>query len=183
MTVLLDGVETVVQLFSMRLSYSGRTFARTSLREDRPSLFTGLLAAFAAFGGLPRYAVFDNAKTAVTRILRGRDRKQNNAFAEFRGALALRVEFAAPAKGNEKGGVEGIHGFIEDNFFRPVPAFATLNELNLALAEFCLADMTRTIAGQQESIGERFAQEAMLLHPLPVVLPRACVHERLPVGL
>lgn len=177
MTVLLDGVETVVQLFSMRLSYSGRTFARTSLREDRPSLFTGLLAAFAAFGGLPRYAVFDNAKTAVTRILRGSDRKQNNAFAAFRGALALRVEFAAPAKGNEKGGVEGIHGFIEDNFFRPMPAFATLEELNVALAAFCQADMTRTVAGQQESIGERFAQEATLLYPLPVVLPRACVTE------
>lgn len=177
MTVLLDGVETVVQLFSMRLSYSGRTFARTSLREDRPSLFAGLLAAFEAFGGLPRYAVFDNAKTAVTRILRGRDREQNDAFAEFRGALALRVEFAAPAKGNEKGGVEGIHGFIEDNFFRPMPAFATLDELNLALAEFCLADMTRTVAEQHESIGERFAQEAALLHPLPAVLPRACVTE------
>jgi transposase len=177
MTVLLDGVETVVQLFSMRLSYSGRTFARTSLREDRPSLFAGLLAAFEAFGGLPRYAVFDNAKTAVTRILRGRDRKQNDAFAGFCGALALRVEFAAPAKGNEKGGVEGIHGFIEDNFFRPMPAFATLEELNVALAAFCLADMARTVAGQQESIGERFAREVALLYPLPTVLPRACVTE------
>jgi len=177
MTVLLNGVETVVQLFAMRLSYSGRTFARTSMREDRPALFTGLLAAFAAFGGLPRYAVFDNAKTAVTRILRGRDRKQNDVFAGFSGALALRVEFAAPAKGNEKGGVEGIHGFIEDNFFRPMPAFATLDELNVALAAFCLADMTRTVAGQQESIGERFAREATLLYPLPTVLPRACVME------
>jgi transposase len=178
MTVLLAGVETVVQLFVMRLSYSGRTFARTSLREDRPSLFTGMLAAFEAFGGLPRYAVFDNAKTAVTRILRSRDREQNDAFAEFRGALALRVEFAAPAKGNEKGGVEGIHGFIEDNFFRPMPAFETLNELNVALAAFCLADMTRTVSGQQESIGERFAQEATLLYPLPLVLPRTCVTEK-----
>jgi transposase len=182
MTVLLGGVETVVQLFSMRLSYSGRTFARTSLREDRPSLFAGMLAAFEAFGGLPRYAVFDNAKTAVTRILRGRDRKQNDAFAEFSGALALRVEFAAPAKGNEKGGVEGIHGFIEDNFFRPIPAFATLEELNVALAAFCLADMMRTVSGQQESIGERFAQEESLLYPLPVVLPRTCVTEKVRIN-
>ena len=33
-------------------------------------------------------------------------------------ALSLNVDFAAPAKGNEKGGVEGTHGFIKDNFFK-----------------------------------------------------------------
>jgi hypothetical protein len=59
-----------------------------------------------------------------------------------------------------------------------MPSFATLEELNVALAAFCLADMTRTVSGQQESIGERFAQEATLLYPLPVVLPRACVTEK-----
>lgn len=177
MTVLLNGVQTVVQVFVMRLSYSGRTFARASMREDRPSLFAGLLGALTAFGGLPRSAVFDNATTAVVRVLRGRDRTENKAFAEFRGALALNVEFAAPAKGNEKGGVEGIHGFVEDNFFRPMPAFESLDELNVTLAAFCQADLTRTAAGHQESIGERFAREAPALHPLPAVLPRACITE------
>jgi hypothetical protein len=58
-----------------------------------------------------------------------------------------------------------------------MPAFATLEELNVALAAFCLADMARTVAGQQESIGERFAREVALLYPLPTVLPRACVTE------
>jgi transposase len=47
MTVRLAGIETVVQLFVLRLSYSGRIFARASLRQDRPSLFAGLLAGFA----------------------------------------------------------------------------------------------------------------------------------------
>ena len=46
-----------------------------------------------------------------------------------------------------------------------------------AIVDGYAADMTRTVAGQQESIGERFAQEATLLHPLPAVLPRACVTE------
>lgn len=177
MTVLLGGVETVVQLFVVRLSYSGRTFARTSMREDRPSLFAGLLAAFTAFGGLPRSAVFDNASTAVTRVLQGRNRAENDEFAAFRGGLMLNVEFAAPAKGNEKGGVEGIHGFVEDNFFRPIPSFASMDELNVALEAFCNADLARIAAGQQESIGERFARESAALYPLPIVLPRACVTE------
>lgn len=175
MRVILDGILTNVQLFVVRLSYSGRIFARASMRCDQPALFTGLLNAFVAFGGLPRSAVFDNATTAIKRILRGRNREENEAFAAFRGGLALLVEFAAPAKGNEKGGVEGIHGFIEDNFFRPTPSFDSLDALNAALLAFCQADLARTAAGRQETIGERFARESAALSPLPIVLPRTCI--------
>ena len=74
--------------------------------------------------------------------MRGRNRAENEAFAAFRGGLALHVAFAAPAKGNEKGGVEGVHGYIEDNFFRPIPSFADLDELNAALVVFCDASLS-----------------------------------------
>jgi hypothetical protein len=40
--VLLAGVGVVVQLFAIRLSYSGRYFARVSRRCDQVPLFTGL---------------------------------------------------------------------------------------------------------------------------------------------
>jgi transposase len=162
MSVRLAGVLVVIQLFVLRLSYSGRFMSR-------------LLAGFTAFGGVTRSSIFDNASTAVTRILRGRDRDQNAKFAEFRGGLSLNVEFAAPAKGNQKGGVEGTHGFIEDNFFRPIPDFADFDELNRALVVFSDASLTRIIAPNTESIAERFAREQPLLLPLPSVLPRACV--------
>jgi transposase len=175
MSVRLAGVLVVIQLFVLRLSYSGRFMARASMRCDQPALFAGLLAGFTAFGGVTRSSIFDNASTAVTRILRGRDRDQNAKFAEFRGGLSLNVEFAAPAKGNQKGGVEGTHGFIEDNFFRPIPDFADFDELNRALVVFSDASLTRIIAPNTESIAERFAREQPLLLPLPSVLPRACV--------
>jgi transposase len=149
MTAILAGVPTVVQVFVVRMSYSGRIFARASLRCDRPSIYAGLLAAVVTFGGLPRRAIFDNPKTAVQRILRGPKREENKDFLAFRGSLALVVEFAAPAKGNEKGGVEGIHGFIEDNFFRPTPEFADLDALNAALRDFCQADLARVAARAQ----------------------------------
>jgi len=74
--------------------------ARASMRCDQPSLFEGLLAGFMAFGGLTRTSIFDNASTAVKRVLRGRNREENEAFAAFRGGLALHVALAAPAKGN-----------------------------------------------------------------------------------
>ncbi len=89
----------------------------------------------------------------------------------------LDVRFAAPEKGNEKGGVEGVHGYIEDNFFRPTPTFDDLASLNAALLAFCDRDRLRTQAGQTETIGERFAHEAPLLGALPEMLPRTCVVE------
>ncbi len=177
MSVMLAGVLVVLQLFVMRLSYSGRTFARVSMRCDRPSLFTGLLEACQHFGGTPRTSLFDNASTAVARVLRGPSRTENTLFAEFRGGLMLDVRFAAPGKGNEKGGVEGVHGYIEDNFFRPTPTYDDLASLNAALLAFCERDMLRTQAGQTETIGARFAHEAPLLGALPEVLPRTCVVE------
>ncbi len=175
MSVLLAGVVVVVQLFVVRLSYSGRFMARASMRCDQPSLFAGLLAGFAAFGGLTRTSIFDNASTAVTRVLRGRNRAENEAFTAFRGGLALHVAFAAPAKGNEKGGVEGLHGYIEDNFFRPIPSYVDLDELNAALVVFCDASLSREHTTHHETIGDRFAREQPTLQALPMVLPRACV--------
>jgi transposase len=175
MSVLLAGVMVVVELFVVRLSYSGRFMARASIRCDQPSLFAGLLAGFMAFGGLTRSSIFDNASTAVRRILRGRNREENEAFAAFRGGLALHVVFAAPAKGNEKGGVEGVHGYIEDNFFRPMPSFADLDELNAALVVFCDASLAREHSTYHETIGARFAREQPELQSLPAVLPRPCV--------
>lgn len=175
MTVRLGGNEVVVELFVLRLSYSGRWCARASMKCDQPSLFAGLLHGYKTFGGLTRSAIFDNATTAVKRVLRGRSREENEAFVAFRGGLALAVEFAAPAKGNEKGGVEGMHGFIEDNFFRPIPEFETIDELNVALAAFAENDLARVHSVHRETIGVRFAREANALLPLPITLPRACV--------
>jgi len=173
--VLLSGVLTVLQLFVARLSYSGKIFARVSLRADQPAIFAGLLGAVVHFGGVPRVGVFDNAKIAVTKVLHGRDREENKVFREFCGSLALEIEFAAPAKGNEKGGVEGACGFVEDNFFRPIPECDCLETLNAALLQFCVDDEARRSAAHQETIGERFAHERSQLRPLPPVLPAPCV--------
>jgi len=175
MPAIIAGVLVTLQVFAMRLSYSGAFFARASYHEDRPSLFTGLLAAVRFFEGLPRVAIFDNPKTAVQRILRGRNREQNGEFRAFCGALALEVEFAAPRRGNEKGGVEGLMGYIEDNVFRPIPSFASVEECNAELERFCRNDLQRQHSIHRERIGERFARDRAALRPLPERLPQPCI--------
>lgn len=151
MKAIIAGVLVELRVFAVRLSYSGHFYARASHREDRPSLFAGLLRAAQFFGGLTRVAIFDNAKTAVQKILKGRDREENPAFRAFCGALALKVEYAAPRSGNEKGGVEGCVGYIEDNFFRPTPSYVSLDALNEHLEQFCLESLKRQHSDHRES--------------------------------
>ena len=177
MQVVIAGVLTIVNVFAMRLSYSGAFFARASYSEDRPALFAGLLAAVKFFGGLPRVAIFDNAKTAVTRILRGRNRVENDQFRRFCGELALKVEFAAPRSGNEKGGVEGVMGYIEDNQFRPLPSYATIEALNIELGHLCVANLSNIHSMHRELVGDRFDRERPALRQLPEPLPDPCVRE------
>jgi transposase len=175
MRAVLAGEELEVQIFVMRLSYSGHFYARASHRQDRPALFCGLLRAVQFFDGIPHVAIFDNAKTAVKRILKGRDREENPAFLAFRGALALEVQYAAPRAGNQKGGVEGYVGYIEDNFFRPTPAFASLDDLNVSLERFCLDSLDRQHSDRRERVADRFERERTELRPLPERLPEPCV--------
>lgn len=169
------GDEVSLHLFCARLSYSTAFFARCYRSEDCPALFDGIVSACVAFGGVPREGVFDNASTAVKRVLRGRDRTLNPDFAALCGGLALHMEFAAPAKGNEKGGVEGLHGYVEDQIFRPMPEFASLAELNSALAVFGAAHLDKRVAG--ESVRVRLERERAAMRKLPSLLPATCVRD------
>jgi transposase len=169
------GVETRLHMFVARLTYSSAFFACCYHSEDRPSLFDGLVSSCVHFGGVAREGLFDNAGTAVKRILRGRDRVVASDYAALCGSLALSMQFATPGKGNEKGGVEGLHGWIEDAFFRPIPDYGTLRELNAALENLSNRHLERGVAG--ELIKDRFLRECIALGKLPDPLPSTCVRE------
>ena len=175
-TARLNGVDVALHLFTARLSYSTAWFARCYHTEDRPALFDGILRASVEFGGVPRDAIFDNATTAVDKVHRGRRRSVNKHFAAFTGALGIHMEFAAPAKGNEKGGVEGTHGYIEDNFFRPLRDAASLEDINSDLLTFCRNDRSK-MHGSGQTIGDRLEIERAKLRDLPAIPPRPCVTE------
>ena len=124
---------------------------------------------------MPKEALFDYASTAVTRVLRGSSRDENATFRSFCEALAIPIAFAAPAKANEKGGVEGANHYVQDNFFTPVPAFNSVVDLNAALAAWCEGDQMREHSSHRETIATRFAREEAALRTLPQPLPRPCV--------
>lgn len=175
-TAMIAGEETALHLFTMRLSYSTACFARCYRTEDQAAIFDGVLRGCVELGGVARDGVFDNPRTAVDKVLRGRRREVNREFAGFCGSLALDVQFAAPGKGNEKGGVEGAHGYIEDNFFRPMRDAVSLDALNEELLVFCRDDRARrTVSGR--TVAELLEIERPALRALPPVPPRPCVSD------
>jgi hypothetical protein len=85
--------------------------------------------------------------------------------------------FGIGEQGNEKGGVEGAHGYIENNFFRPLRSASSLDDINEQLLTFSRVDSEhRRIDGQ--TVAQHLHTERKALRSLPAVLARPCVNEQ-----
>ena len=168
-TAVIAGVALVLQLFIMRLSHSGRAYVTAFAHQAQEAFFAGHVEAFEHFGGVPAVIRYDNLKDAVTRILRGRDRAENERFLALRSHYLFESFFCLPgAEGaHEKGGVECEAGRFRRNHLVPVPEAGSLAELNRMIAACVAADDERVITGRPETVGEAFAREQPLLGPLP----------------
>ncbi len=97
----------------------------------------GHVKASAHFGGAPTRILYDNTKIAVAKILGGAGRKRARAFSELRSRCLFADKFGRPAKGNDKGKVEGPAGCARRNFTAPIPRFATRDAFNTHLEAAC----------------------------------------------
>lgn len=169
-TVVLAGVPTDVSLFLMRLSASGRGFCRAYLNETQDVFLDGHVRAFAHYGGVPATVSYDNLKSAVTKVLKGRDRIESERFTALRSHYRFDSWFCQPGEdgAHEKGGVEGEVGRFRRNHLVPVPRVETMDELNELIAAAMAADDARFIAHRRITVGEHFELEAPALGSLPV---------------
>gem|GEM_PF-6786164 len=76
----LGGVEAKLHMFAMRLSASGKAFHMAFMTQAQEAFLLGHVLAFAYFGGVPTRIRYDNLKPAVTRVLMGRNRQENERF-------------------------------------------------------------------------------------------------------
>ena len=134
----------------------------------------GHVSAFAFLGGVPQSTLYDNTKLAVARILGDGRRKRTRAFTELQSHYLFEDRFGRPAKGNNKGKVEGMVGYMRRNFLVPVPSFESFEALNAHLERRCLARMDARLRGHSESIGQRMERDLEALLPLPAVAYDAC---------
>ena len=156
-----------VKLFCMRSKYSGKHFVRAYPCERQQAFFDAHIHGFQFFGGVFPVIIYDNLTTAVRKVLRGRNRIEQESFSKFRAYYSFEARFANPSSGNEKGGVEGLVGFARRNYLVPIPSVKSFAELNKNLLEQCLAYGGHTISGREHTVEELFEQEKGHLLSLP----------------
>lgn len=134
-----DGQEGKFHIFCLRSMASGGAFHRAYPRATQQAFLEAHELAFAYLGGEFKVLRYDNLKSAVKKILRGRQREETARFIAFRSHWGYQPEFCNPASGHEKGGVEGEGGQFRRNQLVPVPKVRNLEELNQLLMAGCLA--------------------------------------------
>ncbi|MCA1698769.1 MAG: IS21 family transposase [Actinobacteria bacterium] len=168
-TVVIGGVATNVHLFLMRACYSGACFVQAHARETQQAFLEAHVEALEFFGGAFSMLRYDNLRSAVAKVLRGRRRVESDRFVALRSHYLYDSSFTRTGKqgAHEKGGVEGEVGRFRRSHLVPVPEVSSLAELNERLARSCVADLGRTIRGRRETVGAALSRELELLRPLP----------------
>jgi len=133
------GKEIKLNLAILQLCYSRVFFARVYYSQKQELMLDAHVRGFKFLGGICRRGIYDNMKTAVKKLLKGHHRNLQEKFVQFTSHYLYDSEFCNPAKGNEKGRVENLVGFIRRNFFVPIPHFESIEELNERLLSYCVA--------------------------------------------
>lgn len=162
----LNGEARRLHIFAMRSMASGDAFHHAYTHATQQALLEAHELAFDYFGGVFRTLRYDNMGSLVKKILRGRQRVETDRIIAFRSHWGFRSEYCNPARGNEKGGVEGELGWFRRNCLTPVPEAESVAALNDRLRNACWNNRNRTIRGKQMSVGEASEQERARLLPL-----------------
>lgn len=94
--------------------------------------------AFECFEGTCLRGIYDNMSTAVTSILKGKERVYNQRFIQMCSHYLVKPVACTPGAGWEKGQIEKQVQDIRKWLFTPRPNFASLEELNEWLYDKCL---------------------------------------------
>ena len=165
---IIGGVEQKIHYFAYDLPHSDANFVVAYPAETTEAFCDGHVQAFGFFGGVPQSILYDNTKIAVAKILGDGRRKRTRVFTELQSHYLFQDRFGRPAKGNDKGKVEGLVGFARRNFMVPVPVFDSFAALNGHLTDCCRKRMGEVLRGHTETIGERLVRDlAALQTPLP----------------
>ena len=168
--VVLRGMRTKTALFTLRMSYSGRAVHRASATFGQEAFLEGHVYAFDRLGGVPTGPIrYDNLKSAVAQVLKGRGREESVRWLAFRSHFGFDAFYCQPGRdgSHEKGGVEGEGGRFRRTHCVPMPVVDSIEQLNELLAAADARDDQRRIGNRLSTVGVDFAAERPLLRPVP----------------
>jgi hypothetical protein len=137
--------------------------------QSHEMLFDAHTRAFTALGGIPRRGIYDNMKTAVDKVKKGKGRLVNTRFSAMASHYLFDPDFCNVASGWEKGVVEKN---VQDSRRRiwqdaGKERFGSFAELNVWLLERC-----RTLWHElAHTEYEELSVAEMLEHEQPSLMP------------
>ena len=177
----LGGEPTKLQMAHIKLAHSRAFLLRGYPLQTHEMLFDAHWHAFRVFGGVPGRGIYDNMKTAVDRVGRGKERQINIRFLAMTNHYVYEPDFCNPAAGWEKGQVEKNVRDSRHQMLQCMPDFPALATLNAWLEQRSLELWRETPHGKQPplthasmrcratgTIADVWVEEQAALMPLPV---------------
>ena len=165
---LLGGERTKLQVAHIKLSHSRAFLVRAYLLQTHEMLFDAHWHGFRVLGGVPDRGIYDNMKTAVDRVGRGKERQINARFLAMTNHYVFEPQFCNPASGWEKGQVEKNVQDARPRLWLPMPNFPDLAALNAWLERRCMELWHEIPHGALPgTIADVWTEEQAALMPLP----------------
>jgi len=169
--LVIGGIYRKIDLSHMKLCFSRAFWLVAFPSQGHEMLFEAHTRSFEAFVGVPRRGIYDNMKTAVDKVKKGKGRKVNSRFAVMCGHYLFDADFCNVASGWEKGVVEKN---VQDSRRRvwieaKARRFGSFTELNVWLAGRCKAlwAEVRHPEHREFSVLEMLEQERAEMMPMP----------------
>ncbi len=173
-----NGTEELLHFFASRLKWSRWVYVELVPNEQVEALIRALLHAFDTFGGVPLACVFDNPKTIVISR-QGGSIQWNDTFSQVALDYRFGPELCTPRRGQEKGSVENLVGFVKNGFFK-VRRFHDRADLDTQLAQWHRdVNEARPCRATGVTPAARIVEERRRLRPLSI--PSAEYALRFPV--
>jgi transposase len=163
----LSGDRERLHFAAYRLKYSRWVHVTLVPNEQVEPLCRALVDAFEASGGVPLACVFDNPKTVVIHPKR-EPIVWNRTVAQLAVDFGFGIELCAPRRGNQKGAVENLVGWVKGSFFK-VRRFQDRADLLAQLQEWLReVNEQRPSRATGEIPAVRLLDEQKRLRPLAV---------------
>jgi transposase len=153
--VLLRGELVEVHLFEMRACFSGAAFVMAFESETQQAFLEGHVRALEWFAGVFDVIRYDNLKSAVARVLKGRRRVESDRFVALRSHYRFESSFCLSGQqgAHEKGGVEGDIGRFRRRHLVPVPDVSSMeSSTSCSRKPAGLIWIARSPAGRRRSV-------------------------------
>ncbi len=169
--LVVGGIYRRMQVSHLKLCASRAFWLVAYPSQGHEMLFDAHTRSFTALGGIPRRGIYDNMKTAVDRVNKGKGRVVNVRFAVMCAHYLFDPDFCNVASGWEKGVVEKN---VQDSRRRiwldaQSQRFGSFTELNTWLGERCRSLWSELHHPEYKglSVADMLEQERTHMMPMP----------------